>query len=159
MVNKKIKLIVGFVAAITIAMGSFAAELSESALDQCENYINNPTAELGKNNAAALTQCYQQNVCQNQLSGVSHCAKNLNLWYAAYSSPKPNIASPAVPVQAPAANTNAIPAEFHSTQPTTPAVVTTPAPMQATPQQTESQSTATTTPEQKKETKPKINWF
>lgn len=86
--NKIKKIIFAASIVITIAIASiatFATELSQTIVNQCTNYINNPSEKIAKENADALNQCNQNDVCQKQLSSLKNCTKTLSHWYMSYS--------------------------------------------------------------------------
>jgi hypothetical protein len=113
-----------------------------------------------------LTQCYENNVCQNSdLMNVNDCAKRLALWYAAKSAPViPQIVIPSqtvTPVAAPPAH----PFNFNPTRPgTTPPVAPVQGPsslaIPSTPATEPAQTPPPSTPTPPNQpTKSNINWF
>lgn len=160
MINKKI-LIASACIIGSLATTAFAAELSQSTIETCRNYLNNPTEAAGNNKdtAAALEQCEQDNVCDNQLSTVSYCKNNLTDWSAdhpAPTKPEPQPVIQSTPVTSPATTTPVAPAEppAKTETPKTDEFYQ-PAEQPETQNQTESQPEKQ--PSQKKE--PSINWF
>lgn len=161
----------------TVALAATAAQLSQDVINQCRDYIANPTKDAmqDKTVSAALSQCYQSSVCQNELSSTPNCSKVMNLWFSSTSVPKPNAPAQDMksieqkPKTTSPTNTNSIPEEFHSTgiqqpgepvqkkqsaQPISETTDSTPA---ATKQPESTQSNSSD--ESSKPTKPTINWF
>lgn len=151
------------VATAFFSINAVASTLPQATLNTCKDYITNPTPASAKTNAEALTQCYQNNVCQDQLAGISGCTQQLESWNLNYS-PKSAVAATPAPVETVAPAAPKIPALFHSTSPNQPEAATTPAiPAQPT-QETVAAPTQTTPTQQQEEPtqnqkKPSINWF
>lgn len=177
MINRKtIRIMIIGGTLMTVALAATAAQLSQDVINHCRNYITNPTKDAmqDKTVSAALSQCYQNNVCQNELSNTPNCSKIMNLWFSSTSVPKPNAPTQEMqsieqkPKTTAPASTNGIPAEFHSTGIQQPAE-----PIQKTPSSSPAETTystpaATKQPEptqtnpsneSNKPAKPTINWF
>src|SRR3989338_3012298 len=139
---KKIIFAAGIVITIAIAsVATFAAELSQT-LQQCTNYINNPSEQAAKENADALHQCYENDVCQNQLSSLPNCAKTLSQWYMNYSQAPTKTVAPVI-IQTPvSAAPSAQPSSTTEVEPTIQPAATTNGSNQ----------------QKQKENKPSINW-
>lgn len=143
----KIKKIILLASAAIASTGIFATELSQPILQQCKNYITNPSKQAAKENAAALNQCYENDVCQNQLSSLKDCTKTLSHWYMSYSPTQTKTETP---------TTTQIPVSAAPTaQPTTTEVAPTTQPAQ---QPAETTNNATQQ-QPKKEKESSINWF
>lgn len=153
MINKKL-LILGATMATCLTISTFADELSPVTIQICTNYINNPTTQAGKENAAALEQCYEN---RDQLIGVPNSAHQLTQWKANYIPPQPKVTTMLPPPPPPG---TAIPQQFHSTNPNQPVVTPTyPAPAQVETVQPQPANAANSTQPQNKKKPSGINWF